>query len=67
MSTLLRIATALSVWLSLTAGNLVLAAGDSSTGAVAEIELSGGQFGMLLGGAAALGVAIWLVVRLLNR
>ena len=45
----------------------VLAAGPSGTDSVAELALSGNQLLMLFGGATLLGVAIWLVIRLLNR
>ena len=60
---LAMLATALSVM----ATRLAAAAGDSGTGAVAEMEISVGQFGILAGGAVALGVITWLVVRILNR
>ena len=59
--------TRLAAWLSLAVSNLALAAGDSGTGAVAEMEVSASQFGMLVGGAITLGVVIWLVVRVMNR
>ena len=45
----------------------VLAAGPSGTDSVSELTLSGNQLLMLFGGAAALGVTIWAVIRLLNR
>lgn len=45
----------------------VLAAGPSGTDSVPELTLTGNQLMMLLGGAALLGVAIWAVIRLLNR
>ena len=45
----------------------VLAAGPSGTDSVSELTLTGNQLLLLLGGASLLGVAIWLVIRLLNR
>jgi hypothetical protein len=45
----------------------VLAAGPSGTDSVAELALTGNQLLMLFGGAALLGVAIWLVIRMLNK
>jgi hypothetical protein len=58
---------ALAAWVSLLMSNIAAAAGDSGTGSVGEMQLSASQFGMVLGGAVALGVAIWLVSKLLNR
>jgi hypothetical protein len=47
---------------------LVLAAGgDSGTGAVGEMEVSGSQLLMIFGGVIAVGVAIWLVIKLMNK
>ena len=45
----------------------VLAAGPSGTDSVAELSLTGNQLLMLFGGATLLGLAIWAVIRLLNR
>jgi hypothetical protein len=45
----------------------VLAAGPSGTDSVSELTLTGNQLLMLFGGATLLGIAIWLVIRLLNR
>ena len=45
----------------------VLASGPSGTDSVAELSLSGNQLLMLFGGATILGVAIWLVIRMLNK
>ena len=59
--------TRFAAWLSLVVSNFALAAGDSGTATVAEMEVSASQFGMLLGGAITLGVVIWLVIRTLNR
>ena len=51
---------------SLAAG-AALASGPSGTDAVSELTLSGSQILMLFGGATALGVTLWLVIRVLNR
>ncbi|MEC5398320.1 hypothetical protein [Uliginosibacterium sp. H1] len=69
MSTILqrtfRTATAVSL---ATVGSLALAAGgDTGTGGVADMEMSGGQFMLLIGGAVAIGIVLWLVVKLMNR
>lgn len=40
---------------------------ETGTHAVAEMDISGGQFVMLLGGVALVGVVLWLVVRLMNK
>ncbi|MDQ8024075.1 MAG: hypothetical protein REI94_19710 [Moraxellaceae bacterium] len=61
----LRTTTAFSLG---TLGSLALAAGgDTGTGGVAEMEMSGGQFMLLLGGAVAVGVVLWLVIKLINK
>lgn len=40
---------------------------ETGTHAVAEMDISGGQFLMLVGGVAVVGVVLWLVVRLMNK
>ena len=45
----------------------VQAAGPGASDSVGELSVSGTQLAMLFGGAAVLGVVIWLVIRLLNR
>lgn len=45
----------------------VLASGPSGTESAAELTLSGNQLLMLFGGAALLGVTIWLVIRLIHK
>jgi hypothetical protein len=42
---------------------LALAAGDTGTGDVAQMQVSGKQFGMMVGALVALGVVIWLVAK----
>jgi len=39
------------------------AGGDTGTGDVAQMNISGKQFGMMIGALAALGVVIWLVAK----
>lgn len=46
---------------------LAIAAGDSGTGAVGEMNLSGGQFLLLVGGVAAVGIALWLVSKFISK
>jgi flagellar biogenesis protein FliO len=48
---------------ALAAPGLALASGDTGTGAVAEMQVSGKQFGMMVGALVALGVVIWLVAK----
>ena len=45
----------------------VLAAGPSGTDSVGELSLTGNQLLMLFGGATLLGLAIWVVIRLLSK
>ena len=54
---------ALFAWVA----TVAYAAGPSGTEGAAEMEVTGTQFAMLLGGAAALGIVIWLVIRFLNK
>ncbi len=42
---------------------IALASGDSGTGAVAEMQVSGKQLGMMVGALVVLGVAIWLIAK----
>jgi flagellar biogenesis protein FliO len=51
------------VFAALAAPGLALASGDTGTGAVAEMQVSGKQFGMMVGALVALGVVIWLVAK----
>lgn len=43
------------------------AGGDSGTEAMGEMTVTGSQFLMMGGGLLGLGVAVWLVVRAMNR
>jgi hypothetical protein len=52
---------------TLSAASTVLAAGDSGTSSVGEMQLSGAQFGMLVGGLVGLGVVIWIVVKVASK
>jgi hypothetical protein len=45
----------------------VLASGPSGTDSVSELTLTGNQLLMLFGGASLLGVAIWMVIRRLDK
>jgi hypothetical protein len=47
----------------LAAPGLALAAGDTGTGDVAQMQITGKQFGMMIGALVALGVVIWLVAK----
>ena len=48
---------------ALVAADAARAAGDSGTGSVGQMEVSGSEFAMLVGGLVGLGVVIWLVVK----
>lgn len=50
-----------------TASQLALASGDSGTGAVGEMNLSGGQFFLLVGGVVAVGIVLWLVSKFISK
>ena len=52
---------------ALTAGDVALAAGDSGTGSMGEMQLTGTHFLMMLGGLAALGVVIYFVAKLTSK
>jgi len=52
---------------TLSAANAALASGDTGTGGVGEMNLSGAQFFMLVGGLVALGVVVWLVVKIASK
>jgi Na+/glutamate symporter len=52
---------------TLSAASAALAAGDSGTSSAGEMQLSGAQFGMLVGGLVGLGVVVWLVSKVVSR
>ncbi len=43
------------------------AASESGTESVAEMNVSGAQLGMFLGGLAVMGLVIWGVVKMVNK
>ena len=43
------------------------ASGDSGTGAMGEMDVSGTQLAMIVGGLVAMGVVMWLVIKVLGR
>ena len=47
----------------LAAPAVALASGDSGTGAVAEMQVSGKQLGMMVGALVGLGVVVWLIAK----
>lgn len=51
----------------LVAASDALAAGDSGTSSVNEMNLTGGQFMMMIGALVGLGVVIWLVVKVASK
>jgi hypothetical protein len=55
-------ATALAI-----TATLARAGGDSGTGSMGEMQLSGGHFLMILGGMAGLGVVVWAVAKFAGK
>ena len=49
------------------AAGAAAASGPSGTDGLSELTLTGSQWRMLLGGAAFLGFALWVVVRVLSK
>ncbi len=53
--------------LAVSAARAALAAGDSGTSSAGEMQLTGGQFAMMVGGLVGLGVVIWIVTKVVSR
>ncbi len=49
------------------AANAALASGDSGTSSAGEMQLTGGQFLMMIGGLVGLGVVIWIVTKFVSK
>jgi hypothetical protein len=49
-----------------TASN-ALASGDTGTGGVGEMSISGGQFAMMVGALVGLGVIVWVVAKVASK
>lgn len=49
------------------AGVAAAAGGDTGTGAVAEMQITGAQFGMMVGGLVVLGLVIWGVAKFTSK
>lgn len=64
MSNTVRSAAAVA---SVTMATVALASGDSGTGSVGEMPVTGGMIGMILGGVVAMGIVIWVLVKFLNK
>jgi hypothetical protein len=43
------------------------AAGDSGTSSVGDMNVSGAQLGMIIGGVAVMGVVIWLLIKFVSK
>ena len=66
MKKLQAVRTATAV--ALVAGaRVALASGDSGTSSVGDMNVGGAQLGMIIGGVAAMGVVIWVLLKFLNR
>ncbi len=51
----------------LSVSGTALAAGDSGTSSVGEMQVSGGQFLMMVGGLVGLGLAVWVLTKFLAK
>jgi hypothetical protein len=51
----------------LTSASTALASGDTGTGAVGEMTITGSQFGMMIGALVGLGVIVWLVAKVATK
>ena len=50
-----------------TLATVAYASGDSGTGSVGEMQVTGSMLGMIVGGVAVMGVVIWILVKFLSR
>jgi hypothetical protein len=64
MSHVVRSAVASTLALTATVAQ---AGGDSGTGSMGEMQVTGGHFFMILGGMAGLGVVVWLVAKFAGK
>ena len=51
----------------LSVARLALAAGDSGTSSVGEMQVTGGQFFMMVGGLVGVGVVVWVVSKFVGK
>ena len=52
---------------ALVAASNALASGDSGTSSVNEMNITGGQFAMMVGALVGLGVVIWVVAKVASK
>jgi hypothetical protein len=57
----------LSVAAALVAASNALASGDSGTSGAAEMNITGGQFAMMVGALVGLGVVVWIVAKVASK
>jgi hypothetical protein len=50
-----------------TAANVAQASGDSGTSSVGDMNVSGAQLGMIIGGVAVMGVVIYFLIKFVSR
>jgi hypothetical protein len=65
--TMARTARAVAALTGTAFATLARASGDTGTGAVSEMQITGGQFGMMVGGLVVLGLAIWVVAKFTSK
>ncbi len=53
--------------LTASVATVALASGDSGTGAVGEMPVTGGMIGMIVGGLVVMGIVIYVLVKFLNK
>jgi hypothetical protein len=50
-----------------TAANVAQASGDSGTSSVGDMNVTGAQLGMIIGGVAVMGVVIYFLIKFVSR
>ncbi len=67
VGTMTRAARSVAVLAGTALASVASASGDTGTGAVSEMQITGGQFGMMVGGLAVLGLVIWGVAKFTSK
>ena len=62
-----RLVRRITAGAALTAATVARAGGDSGTESMGSMTVTGGQFMLMIGGFVGVGIAIWLLVKLMNR
>lgn len=51
----------------LSLASTALAAGDSGTSSVGEMQVTGAQFGMMVGGLVGMGAVVWIIAKFVGK